>query len=201
MALFDGLFGKRRPQIAFFVDGPNVIRKQLSIDLREAKQKVSEHGDIRISRIYLDQFASDKLIEAMVNQGLEPKITTGDVDVTLAVEATEQIVNRDIDIIAIMSRDTDFIPVLNTVKKHGKKSIVVGVEPGFSVALKNTADVLIMIKGQEQPQRYPDRHERHERRERERDYPRERTERPQQPRQEPPAQQAPPQQQSQPPKQ
>lgn len=196
MALFDGLFGRRRPQIALFVDGPNVIRKQLSIDLREAKQKVSEHGDIRIARIYLDQFASDKLIEAMVNQGLEPKITTGDVDVTLAVEATEQIVNKDIDIIAIMSRDTDFIPVLNTVKKHGKKSIVVGVEPGFSVALKNTADVLIMIKGQEQPQRYPERHERHERRE----PPRERQERPPQQRQEP---QAPPQapQQSQPPKQ
>ncbi len=188
MALFGNLFGKGRPQIAFFVDGPNVIRKQLSIDLREAKKKVSEYGDIRISRIYLDQFASDKLIEAMVNQGLEPKITTGDVDVTLAVEATEQIVNKDIDMIAIMSRDTDFIPVLNTVKKYGKKSIVVGVEPGFSVALKNTADILIMIKGQEQPQRYHERHEQRDRREPQR----ERTEQRPAQRQEPPAQ--PPQQ-------
>jgi uncharacterized protein (TIGR00288 family) len=191
MALFDSLFGKRRPQIALFVDGPNVIRKQLSIDLREAKKKVSEYGDIRIARIYLDQFASDKLIEAMVNQGLEPKITTGDVDVTLAVEATEQIVNKDIDMIAIMSRDTDFIPVLNTVKKYGKKSIVVGVEPGFSVALKNTADILIMIKGQEQGggrDRYPERHEQRERREPQR----ERTEQRPPQRQEPPAQ--PPQQ-------
>ena len=190
MALFDSLFGKRRPQIALFVDGPNVIRKQLSIDLHEAKQKVSQYGDIRIARIYLDQFASDKLIEAMVNQGLEPKITTGDVDVTLAVEATEQIVNKDIDMIAIMSRDTDFIPVLNTVKKYGKKSIVVGVEPGFSVALRNTADILIMIKGQEQQQRYPERHEHRDRREPQR----ERVERPPQ-RQEPPN---PPPQQSAP---
>ncbi len=189
MALFDSLFGKRRPQVAFFVDGPNVIRKQLSIDLREAKQKVSQYGDIRIARIYLDQFASDKLIEAMVNQGLEPKITTGDVDVTLAVEATEQIVNKDIDIIAIMSRDTDFIPVLNTVKKYGKKSLIVGVEPGFSVALKNTADILIMVKGQEQQgnARYPERQER-DRREPQR----ERTEQRPPQKQEPPAQ--PPQQ-------
>jgi uncharacterized LabA/DUF88 family protein len=128
----------------------------------------------------------------MVNQGLEPKITTGDVDVTLAVEATEQIVNKDIDMIAIMSRDTDFIPVLNTVKKYGKKSIVVGVEPGFSVALRNTADILIMIKGQEHARdRYPERQER-ERREPQR----ERTEqRPQQkpvpPPQQPPQQSAP----------
>jgi uncharacterized protein (TIGR00288 family) len=151
MGILEKIFGRGKPQIALFVDGPNVIRKQLSIDLREVKAKVSGHGNIRISRIYLDQYASDKLIEAMVNQGFEPIITTGDVDVTLAVEATEQVVNPDVDIIAIMSRDTDFIPVLNKAKKHGKNSIVVGVEPGFSVALKNTADNLILVKAQERP--------------------------------------------------
>lgn len=149
MGIFGKIFGKGKPQIALFVDGPNVIRKQLSVDLREVKQKVSEHGNIRLARIYLDQYASDKLIEAMVNQGFEPKITTGDVDVTLAVEATEQVVNPDIDIVAIMSRDTDFIPVLNKAKEHGKGSMVVGVEPGFSVALKNTADRVIMVQAHE----------------------------------------------------
>ncbi len=149
MGIFRKLFGKETPQIALFVDGPNVIRKQLSVDLREVRRRVSEHGNIRLARIYLDQYASDKLIEAMVNQGFEPKITTGDVDVTLAVEATEQIVNPDIDIVAIMSRDTDFIPVLNKIKEHGKNNIIVGVEPGFSVALKNTADTVIMVKTQE----------------------------------------------------
>lgn len=157
MGIFEKIFGKGKPQIALFVDGPNVIRKQLSVDLREVKRKVSEHGNIRIARIYLDQYASDKLIEAMVNQGFEPRISTGDVDVTLAVEATEQVVNPEVDIIAIMSRDTDFIPVLNKIKEHGKRNLIVGVEPGFSVALKNTADSLVMVKAHErQPsQNYP----------------------------------------------
>lgn len=157
MGIFGNIFGKRTPQIALFVDGPNVIRKQLSVDLREVRRKVSEYGNIRFAKIYLDQYASDKLIEAMVNQGFEPKISTGDVDVTLAVEATEQVVNPDIDIVAIMSRDTDFIPVLNKVKKHGKKSMIIGVEPGFSVALKNTADILIMVKTHERsaPRSHP----------------------------------------------
>lgn len=149
MGLFDGIFGKKEPQIALFVDGPNIIRKQLNIDLREIKKKVSEHGNIRFARIYLDQFASDKLIEAMVNQGFEPKITTGDVDVTMAVEATEQIVNPEVDIIALMTRDTDFIPALTKAKEHGKKTLIVGIEPGFSVALRNTADILIMINAEE----------------------------------------------------
>ncbi len=157
MGIFGKIFGNNKPQIALFVDGPNVIRKQLSVDLREVKRKVAEHGNIRIARIYLDQYASDKLIEAMVNQGFEPIITTGDVDVTLAVEATEQIVNPDVDVVAIMSRDTDFIPVLNKIKEHGKNNIIVGVEPGFSVALKNTADRLIMVKTNERhiPRTYP----------------------------------------------
>jgi len=157
MGIFGKVFGSDKPQIALFVDGPNVIRKQLSVDLREVKRKVAEHGNIRIARIYLDQYASDKLIEAMVNQGFEPIITTGDVDVTLAVEATEQVVNPKIDIVAIMSRDTDFIPVLNKVKEHGKNSLVVGVEPGFSVALKNSADNVIMVKTHERqyPQNNP----------------------------------------------
>jgi len=157
MGIFGKLFGNKTPQIALFVDGPNVIRKQLSVDLREVKRKVAEHGNIRFARIYLDQYASDKLIEAMVNQGFEPIITTGDVDVTLAVEATEQIVNPDVDIVAIMSRDTDFIPVLNKIKEHGKNNIIIGVEPGFSVALKNTADQLIMVKTNERyiPRTHP----------------------------------------------
>ena len=157
MGIFGKLFGNKTPQIALFVDGPNVIRKQLSVDLREVRRKVAEHGNIRIARIYLDQYASDKLIEAMVNQGFEPIITTGDVDVTLAVEATEQIVNPDVDIVAIMSRDTDFIPVLNKIKEHGKNNIIIGVEPGFSVALKNTADQLIMVKTNERyiPRTHP----------------------------------------------
>ncbi len=145
MGIFEGIIGKKEPQVALFVDGPNIIRKQLNIDLREIKRMVSEKGNIRIARIYLDQFASDKLIEAMVNQGFEPKITTGDVDVTMAVEATEQIVNPQVDIIALMTRDTDFIPVLSKAKERGKKTLIVGIEPGFSVALRNTADILIML--------------------------------------------------------
>jgi len=196
MGLFDGIFGKKEPQIALFVDGPNIIRKQLNIDLREIKKKVSEHGNIRFARIYLDQFASDKLIEAMVNQGFEPKITTGDVDVTMAVEATEQIVNPEIDVIALMTRDTDFIPALTKAKEHGKKTLIVGIEPGFSVALRNTADILIMINAEEvsrernKPERGPYGTQYGHRDQRQ--------QRPYQQRQEPPRQQSPTAQQTQP---
>ncbi len=130
--------------IALFVDGPNIIRRDVKVDILKVKKKLEKYGEIKICKIYLDQYASDKLIEASVNQGFEPIITTGDVDVTMAIEATEQIFNPKITTIALMTRDIDYRPVIIKAKERGKETIVIGVEPGFSVALKNTADHVLI---------------------------------------------------------
>jgi uncharacterized protein (TIGR00288 family) len=132
--------------IALLIDGPNVIRKDVRLDLVQVRKAVEKHGMIKVSKIFLDQYASDKLIEAMTNQGYEPIITTGDVDVTMAVEAMVQVYNPHVQVIALMTRDIDFRPVLVKAKELGKETIVIGSEPGFSVALRNTADVVIMAE-------------------------------------------------------
>ena len=137
---------KKDRNIALLIDGPNVIRKDVRLDLVALRKKVEEHGNIKVSKIFLDQYASDKLIEAMTNQGYEPVITTGDVDVTMAVEAMVQVYNPHVHTIALMTRDIDFVPVLVKAKEFGKETIVIGSEPGFSVALKNTADIVIMAE-------------------------------------------------------
>jgi len=132
--------------IALLIDGPNVIRKDVRLDLVAVRKKIEEHGTIKVAKIFLDQYASDKLIEAMTNQGFEPVITTGDVDVTMAVEAMVQVYNPHVQAIALMTRDIDFRPVLVKAKELGKETIVVGNEPGFSIALRNTADIVIMAE-------------------------------------------------------
>ncbi len=137
---------KEDKNIALFVDGPNIIRREMNIDLVQVRKAVEKHGRIKVSKVFLDQYASDKLIEAMTNQGFEPIITTGDVDVTMAVEAMQQVFNPSIHVVALMTRDIDFRPVLVKAKELGKETIVIGAEPGFSVALKNTADVVIMAE-------------------------------------------------------
>ncbi len=144
--MLDKIFGKRR-NIAVLVDGPNILRKAFNIDLVEIKKELSRHGNITIAKIYLDQYASDKLIEAMVNQGFETEITTGDVDVTMAIEAMECVLDKNIDIIALMTRDTDFRPVLVKAKRYGKKTMIVATDVAFSAALRNTSDMLIIFKG------------------------------------------------------
>ena len=129
--------------IALLVDGPNIIRKEMNLDLNSVKKKVSKYGRIKVCKVFLNQYASDKLIEAVTNQGYEPVITTGDVDITMAIEAIAQVYNPNIHIIALMTRDIDFRPVLIKAKELGKETIVIGAEPFFSAALKNTADIVI----------------------------------------------------------
>lgn len=146
--MFEFLKGKKeKPDVALLIDGPNIIRKSFNIDLKEVKDELTKYGNIRVAKIYLDQYASDKLIEAMVNQGLETEITTGDVDVTMAIEAMEYVQNKNIDIIALMTRDTDYIPVLRKAKFYGKKTIIIATDVAFSAALRNTADNVVIMKG------------------------------------------------------
>jgi uncharacterized protein (TIGR00288 family) len=135
--------------IALFVDGPNMLRKEFQIDLRELKKRVSHYGRIVIAKVFLNQFAPEKLIEAVINEGFESVMVLAqneesgmDVDVSVAVAAMEALLAKEVDIIAIASRDADYLPVIQKVKEYGKKAIVIGAEPGFSASIRNAADYI-----------------------------------------------------------
>ncbi len=134
--------------VGLLVDGPNMLRKEFGLDLDQIKKIIEENGNLKVGKVLLNQYASEKLIEAVVNQGFSPMIVAGDVDVQLAVEAFELIYNPNIDIIALMTRNADFLPLINIAKENGKQTIVIGAEPGFSIALKNSADSAIVFDTQ-----------------------------------------------------
>ena len=135
-----------RPKVAFFIDGPNMIRKEFNIDLRELKRRVEKYGRIVIGKVFLNQFASEKLIEAVANEGFESVMALGDpeqktdVDVAIAVHAMDAIQNSDIEIIALASRDADFLPLIQKAKEKGKITVLVSVESGLAVSLKHASD-------------------------------------------------------------
>ena len=135
-----------KKNIGLLVDGPNMLRKEFNLDLESIRDLMAEHGKMRVGKVLLNQYASDKLIEAIVNQGFTPIVVAGDTDVHLAMEAMELIYNPNIDILALMTRNADFLPLLNKTKENGKETIVIGAEPGFSIALQNTTDSSIVIK-------------------------------------------------------
>ncbi len=139
-------------RVALFVDGPNMLRKEFMIDLRELRRRVQKHGRLIISKVFINQFAPEKLIEAIINEGYECEVIlaqqqeeASDVDVALAVTAIESVLAKDIDILALATRDADFLAVVQKAKEYGKKVIVLGAEPGFSSSLQNAADVVEMM--------------------------------------------------------
>jgi uncharacterized protein (TIGR00288 family) len=146
--------GDRR-KVGLLIDGPNMLRKEFNINLHEIREIILEYGDIKVARVFLNQYAGDKLVEAIENQGFEPIITSGDVDVRMAVEAMELIYNESIDALALVTRDADFKAVLKKAMEMGKETIIIGAEPGFSAALKNSADIAIILN-QEDFEDYPD---------------------------------------------
>ncbi|MFB6200192.1 MAG: TIGR00288 family NYN domain-containing protein [Candidatus Nanohaloarchaea archaeon] len=142
----------REPNVAVFVDGPNIIRKQFDLDLDGLREKVEELGQIKVGKVFLNQYASDKLIEAIVSQGFKAELGLGgekdkesDVDVYMATTAMESVYNDKIDKIVLVTRDADFLPVIQKAKEKGKDTVVIGSEPGFSTALKNAATQVITL--------------------------------------------------------
>ncbi|MDO8628085.1 MAG: TIGR00288 family NYN domain-containing protein [Candidatus Diapherotrites archaeon] len=136
---------KQKRNIAVFVDGPNILRKEFGINLEDVTKALKPFGEIKIGRVFLNQFASQKLIEAIVNQGFETIVTTGDTDVSMAVDITETAFSPIIDAIAVVTRDSDFLPAIIKAKREGKEIIVVLVDEQAAVALKNSADKLIVL--------------------------------------------------------
>lgn len=147
MSFFKNIL-KKQKTVAVFVDGPNMLRKELNIDLKQIKDIVSQFGKIKIGKVFLNQFAPTKLSEAVVNQGFEVQISVGDVDVMMAVEAAVTAFNPNIDIICFVTRDSDFIPALLKAKALGKETAAILVDESSAAALKNSADYIVVLNKQ-----------------------------------------------------
>ncbi len=141
-------------RVGLFVDGPNILRKQFEVDLDELRENVSKYGRLTNAKVFLNQFASEKLIEAVASQGFEPVISLGgeqegegmsDIDVSMAVNAVSAL-EHGLDVMVLVTRDADFLPVIQKAKREGVRVIVMGMEPGFSTALKNAADEVMDLK-------------------------------------------------------
>lgn len=146
--------GSGEKKVGLFIDGPNILRKEFEIDLDKLREEVKNYGRISNAKVFLNQFASEKLIEAVASQGFKPIISLGgeqkeegrsDIDVSMAVDAMEAL-ELGLDVMVLVTRDADFLPLIQKAKKRGVKVIVMGMEPGFSTALKNAADEVLNLE-------------------------------------------------------
>jgi uncharacterized protein (TIGR00288 family) len=140
MGLREFLVGTRS-RVGLYVDGPNVLRSEFDVDLDELRDLAAADGRLAVTRLYLDERAPAELLQAAEARGFEVVTTSGDVDVRLAVDATAAVVDGDVDVLVIVSRDSDFKPVLEVAARRGVETVAIAPGAhGRSDALRNAAD-------------------------------------------------------------
>ncbi|MFB6112743.1 MAG: NYN domain-containing protein [Halodesulfurarchaeum sp.] len=145
MGIFSNLFSGP-PAVGLFVDGPNVLRNEFDVDLEDLRVTAAEEGTLRTARLYLDENASSGLVQAAEANGFDVRVTSGDVDVKLAVDATAFVTTEDIDVLVIASRDTDFKPVLEIANRIGGRTLAIAPGThGRSDALVNAAHDAVLL--------------------------------------------------------
>ena len=150
MRLLQRLFGtdSRAPRVGVFVDGPNVFRREFDVDLDEIRQIGDSYGARALTRLYVDENASPGLVQAAEARGFEVVTTSGDVDVRLAVDASEAVAAGRLDVLVVASRDTDFKPVLELAGREGLATVALAPgEHGNSDALQNAAQDALSLRG------------------------------------------------------
>jgi len=150
MSLLSRFFGDSdvRTRVGLFVDGPNVLRSEFDVDLDEVRTIAESYGSLALTRLYLDENASPGLIQAGEARGFEVVTTSGDVDVRLAVDATEAVASDRIDVLVVASRDTDFKPALEIAARNDVRTVALAPgEHGRSDALQNAAQDALSLQG------------------------------------------------------
>ena len=135
-----------REGVGLLIDGPNVFRNEFDVDLDDIRAEGRTLGRLAVSRLYVDEHATPGLIQAAEARGFEVVVTSGDVDVKLAVDATSLVADDRVRSLAIASRDTDFKPVLEYAGRAGVETVAIAPGThGRSDALPNAADRAITL--------------------------------------------------------
>jgi len=140
--------GGRQPRVVLLVDGPNVLRSEFDVDLDDVRAAGAAVGRLAVARLYLDEHATPGLIQAAEARGFEVVVTSGDVDVKLAIDGTELVHGGDVDVLAVASRDTDFKPLVESAARRGVRTLAIAPgEHGRSDALGNAAHDDVVLEG------------------------------------------------------
>lgn len=121
--------------IAFLVDGQRILHNINDLNLKSLSESLEQYGDLIVKKILLNQSASDNTIETAIEQGFSPIVINNDNNIDLVLESLDIIYNPNIQSLALMTKDINFIPIINKAKQEGKQTILIN-EQGFSQNLK-----------------------------------------------------------------
>ncbi len=134
--------GKKK-KLGLFVEGGLLLKGRDLEGLKLINEPLEELGSIRVSKIFFDHAIDEKMMDEIVSAGFSPIMLSGDIDVHIAIEALELILEDKADMIAIVANNSNYIPVLNFAREEGKETVVITDSKSEDKSLENFADILI----------------------------------------------------------
>lgn len=135
------------PRIALFIDFDNG-----QLDIRRILDALRERGIIILKKAYGDWAKFSQFRKILAEHGVDlverPTIHAGGdkngADIQLAVDALEAcLTNQHIDVFAVVSGDSDFLPLISRLQAYNKKVVVVGMrKTTSSVVMANCNEYL-----------------------------------------------------------
>src|SRR5258708_2039659 len=146
--------------IAVFVDYDNIeiglkstLRREFDVSL--ALEALKERGDIVAKFAYANWGRQDGATRQMAENAVQmvqripsPRGDKNGADINLALDALEMaFTHTHVNAFAIVSGDSDFIPLVNKLKEYGKTVFVVGGKAFTSTILQQNCHEFISFEG------------------------------------------------------
>ncbi|NHJ85686.1 MAG: NYN domain-containing protein [Asgard group archaeon] len=141
------IFTKQK-KVALIIDAPNILRRinNRQIRLEDIEAIANKLGQIKIAKVILNRHAPRNLLKAIENSGYEPIVASNDIYIRMAIEVMDSVFQKNVSMIIVASRHARCAPILRAAKANGMDTAIVGFQPGFSVAVKNAADMAFQLE-------------------------------------------------------
>ncbi len=153
-----------RKDVAVFFDFENIVYSLrnnygINANFEDLMDKCNEFGRVVVARAFADwNRQSSSMIPALISNGFDPvyvpsfytnengkqDLRKNAVDMYMAIDAMDILHNRkNVDTFILLTGDSDFLPVVTSIRREGNRVIAIGVDGTVSSHLAQAVDEFI----------------------------------------------------------
>lgn len=155
-----------KSDVAVFIDFENIYisvhnRYDTDPNFESIMDRCNDYGRVIIARAYADWYRYPRVTSALYANSIEPmyvptyyydrddsqssKAIKNSVDIHLCIEAMKTLYDYpNITTYIFATGDRDFIPLVNSIRQHGKWVVVIGIGGAASAHLAQSADEFVL---------------------------------------------------------
>ncbi len=162
------MYDQKRPDVAVFIDFENIyvsVRDKLNAtpNFEAIMDRCNDLGRVVISRAYADWYRYPRITSALYANAIEPiyvatyyydkdagrtgRAIKNSVDMNLCIDAMKTLyTNPNVSRFVLVTGDRDFIPLVHSIRQHGKEVFIIGIGGAASTHLAQSADEFLFYE-------------------------------------------------------